>query len=317
MEFEKAKKLIDEAKTICLIAHKKPDGDAIGSVGAMYHFLKDYGKEVYMVVPDITTRFCFMPNINCVLKRFPENTNIDLLICLDCSEIEKRTCIAKEDIEKAKKLMIIDHHIGAPKEADAKIIDTTAPANCEIVYRTIKYMGGTISKEVASYLYLGILTDTGNFNFERTTGDTYRIAGELVDTGIDFTTICKNMNDSYSEKKMKLIAYIINNTESYKDGKIRIAVLDKDVQESMDVQDDDVDGLVSYLRCIEGTIASVYIRWNKDNEYKVSIRTEEPVDATKVAEVFNGGGHKRAAGFETTELENTKEKLIKILEGLL
>lgn len=317
MEFEKAKKLIDEANSICLITHKKPDGDAIGSVGAMYHFLTDLGKEVYMVVPDITPKFDFLPNADMIANKFPENVDIDLLICLDCSEIEKRTCIDKEDIEKAKKMIIIDHHLGAPKEVDAKIIDTSAPANCEIVYRVIKYMGGNISKEIASYLYLGILTDTGNFNFERTTGDTYRIAGELVDTGIDFTNICKKMNDSYSEKKMKLIAHVINNTETYKNGKIRVAVLDKDIQESLEAGDDDVDGLVNYLRCIDGTIASVYIRWNKDNEYKVSIRTEEPVDAALVSQAFNGGGHRRAAGFETTELENTKEKLIKMLEGLL
>lgn len=317
MDFEGAKKLIEEAKTICLIAHKKPDGDAIGSLGAMYHFLKEIGKEVYMIVPDMTSRFEFMPNINEALDKFPDNKDIDLLICLDCSEMERRTCIDKETIAKAKKLMIIDHHIGISDNVDVKIVDTSAPANCEIVYKVIKYMNHEISKNIASYLYLGLLTDTGSFNYERTTGDTYKVAGELVDKGIDFTTICKKMNDTYSENKMKLIAYVINNTETYKDGKIRIAVLDKEYQESLNSDEEDVDGLVNYLRCVEGTIAAVYIRWTKDNEYKVSIRTEEPVDAALVAKAFNGGGHKRAAGFETTNLKDTKEKLIQMLEGLL
>ena len=317
MDFEGAKKLIDEAKTICLITHKKPDGDAIGSVGAMYHFLKEIGKEVYVIVPDMTPRFEFMPNINDALEKFPDNKNIDLLICLDCSEIERRTCVDKADIVKAHKLMVIDHHIGTSDDVDVKIVDTSAPANCEIVYKVIKYMGHTISQNIASYLYLGLVTDTGSFNYERTTGDTYRIAGELVDTGIDFTTICKKMNDTYSENKMKLIAYVINNTETYKGGKIRLVVLDKEYQQFLNANEEDVDGLVNYLRCVEGTIAAVYIRWNKDNEYKVSIRTEEPVDAAEVAKAFNGGGHKRAAGFETTNLIDTKEKLIQMLEGLL
>ena len=81
--------------------------------------------------------------------------------------------------------------------------------------------------------------------------------------------------------------------------------------------EEDVDGLVTYLRCIEGTIAAVYIRWTKEGEYKYSIRTEEPIDGSEVARAFNGGGHKRAAGFETTNLKDTKEKLIQMLEGLL
>lgn len=317
MDFEGAKELIEEVGSICLITHKKPDGDAIGSLGAMYHFLKELGKEVYMIVPDITPRFSFMPDIDKVTDRFPENKEIDLLICLDCSEIERRTCIAKEDLERAKKLMVIDHHIGVADDVDLKIIDCSAPSNCEIVYKVIKYMGHTISQATASYLYLGLLTDTGSFNYERTTGDTYRIAGELVDTGIDFTTICKKMNDTYSENKMKVIAHVINNTEKYYDGKLRISVLDKQYQDEINAKEDDVDCLVNYLRCVEGTIVSVYIRWTKDDEYKVSIRAEDPIDATNLAKAFHGGGHKRAAGFETTNLENTKEKLIQMLEGLL
>lgn len=317
MDFEGAKKLIDEAKTICLIAHKQPDGDAIGSLGAMYHFLTEIGKEVYMIVPDMPKRFKFMPNIDKATDKFPENKEIDLLICLDCSEIERRTCIAKEDLVKAHKLIVIDHHMGASDDVDVKIVDTSAPANCELVYKAIKYMGHPISRNIASYLYLGLLTDTGSFNYERTTGDTYRIAGELVDTGIDFTTICKKMNDTYTANRMKLIAYVINNTEAYANGKIRISVLDKKYQEEINATEEDADGLVSYLRCIEGTIAAVYIRLAKNGEYKFSIRAEEPIDAAEVAKAFNGGGHKRAAGFETTNLKDTKEKLIQMLEGLL
>ena len=185
------------------------------------------------------------------------------------------------------------------------------------VYKFIKYMKHTISKDIASYLYLGIMTDTGSFNYERTTGDTYRIAGELVDTGVDFVTICKKINDTYTENKMKLIAYVIDNTETYFEGKLRLVVLDKEYRQKLNAEAEDVDGLVNYLRCVEGTLIAVYIRWEKDNEYKVSIRTEEPVDASEVAKAFNGGGHKRAAGFETTNLKDTKEKIIQMLEGLL
>lgn len=317
MDYKKAKLLIDNAKKICLIAHNRPDGDAVGSVGAMYHFLTELGKVAYMVMPDVTSRYNFMPNINKVVDKYPEDEELDLLICLDCSEIERRTLIDGKTLARAKSILVIDHHKTALTEGDVRLIDSQAPANCELIYRFIKYTNHPLSKEVASYLYLGIMSDTGSFNYERTTGETYRIAGELVDTGIDFTGICKKMNDTYSETKMKLISKVIDNMETYSDGKIRVSLIDKDVRAQFVATDEDVDGLVTYLRCIEGTIVAVYIRWIKDNEYKFSIRTEEPVDAAMVAKIFNGGGHKRAAGFETTNLKDTKEKLIQILEGLL
>ena len=317
MDFEGAKKLIEEANTICLVAHKRPDGDAIGSIGAMYHFLKEIGKQVFMIIPDVTSRYSFMKDINEALDKIPEDLDIDLLICLDCSEIGMRTAVSKEDVMKIKKILVIDHHMNNTYDGDVRLIDTFAPANCEIVYKFIKNMKHTISKDIASYLYLGIMTDTGSFNYERTTGDTYRIAGELVDTGIDFAAICKKINDTYTENKMKLIAYVIDNTETYFEGKLRLVVLDKEYRQKLNAEAEDVDGLVNYLRCVEGTLIAVYIRWEKDNEYKVSIRTAEPVDASEVAKAFNGGGHKRAAGFETTNLKDTKEKIIQMLEGLL
>lgn len=317
MDFEKAKLLIDNAQTICLVAHKKPDGDAVGCVGAMYHFLKELGKDVYMVMPDVTPRFSFLPEMDKVVSRFPESKELDLLICLDCSEIERRSSIAKEDLERADKILVIDHHMNSSEEGDLRIIDSEAPANAEIVYKLIKHINPIISKNVATYLYVGIMTDTGSFNYERTTGDTYRVAAELVDTGVEFSKICKKINDTYSEAKMKLIAKVIANMETYKEGKIRVSVLDKEEQEELNATEEDVDGLVTYLRCIEGTIAAVYIRWTKEGEYKYSIRAEEPIDASEVAKAFNGGGHKRAAGFETTNLKDTKEKLIQMLEGLL
>ncbi len=317
MDFEKAKLLIDNAQTICLVAHKNPDGDAVGCVGSMYHFLKELGKDVYMVIPDITPRFSFLPEIDKAVSRFPEDKELDLLICLDCSEIKRRSSIHEEDLAKANKVLVIDHHMNSSDEGDLRIIDSEAPANAEIVYKLIKYMSSTISKNVATYLYVGIMTDTGSFNYERTTGETYRIAAELVDTGVEFSKICKKLNDTYSETKMKLMAKIIENMEVYKEGKIRVSLIDRAEQEKLGATAEDIDGLVTYLRCIEGTIVAVYIRWVKDNEYKYSIRTEEPIDASELARVFNGGGHKRAAGFETTNLKDTKEKLIQMLEGLL
>lgn len=314
-KYELAKKLIDEANTICISAHIRPDGDAIGSMGAMYNFLKDMGKDVTWLLPTKTNRFDFMAGINEAKSCF-DGTEYDLLISLDTSD-EKRMNITKEDFNKAKKIIVIDHHKNNSIEGDLKIVDENAPANCEIVYKLIKNLDGKITKKIADYIYLGLMTDTGSFNYERTTSDTYYIAGNMLKCGAEFAKICKNANDTLSETRMKLIAYVISNMEVYMNGKIRIALVDEDIQNTLNATEDDVDGLVNYLRCIKGTIVAIYIRKIKNGMYKFSIRAEEPIDCSIICKMFGGGGHVRAAGFETYDLEETKQKLILEIERLL
>lgn len=313
--FEQIKGYIENANTIAVAAHIHADGDAVGSVGAMYHMLKDMGKQVYMVLPDLPDTFNFLPGIDEKVENV-ELEEYDLLICLDTSTVD-RLNIASQDIEKAKNIVVIDHHINNTIEADAKFVDIEAPANCEIIYDFIKYMNRNISKNMAEYLYLGIMTDTGSFNYQRTTSKTHNIAGEMIDLGADYVRTCKILNHTYSENKMKLLAQLINNMESYFDGRVRFGMVGRATLEEFNAKEQDAENMVNYLSGIEGTIVAVYFRALEDNEYKVSVRASEPVDAAKLSSEFGGGGHKRAAGFSTDDVEGTKIKLIKILERLL
>lgn len=313
--FEQIKGYIYDANTIVLAAHIHADGDAIGSVGAMYHFLKEIGKEVYMVLPNLESTYDFLPAIKEKVDKVPLN-NYDLLICLDTSNLE-RLNIDSEDIAKAKNVIVIDHHMNNTLNAVVKYVNTEAPANAEIIYDLIKYMNHSIGKNIAEYIYMGIMTDTGSFNYQRTTSKTHRIAGEMTDAGADYVRTCKLLNHTHSETKMKLVANLINNMESYFSGKLRIAVIDQNILDKFEAKEQDADNLVNYLSCIEGTIVSIYFRILDDGKYKVSIRASEPIDASEIAAEFGGGGHKRAAGFSTKDINETKIKLIKILERLL
>ena len=310
--FEELKKAIDESKTIVLASHIMPDGDAIGSIGAMYHFLKEIGKEVYMIIQSRYEKFSFLPGIHDALSNVPLD-EFDLLICLDSSNFE-RLDISENDILKAKKIAFIDHHNSNNLNVDIKIINELAPANCEIIYDFLKYMNCDISKNVAEYIYLGIMTDTGSFAYERTTGKTYRIAGEMVDKGINFTKTCKLMNDTYSETKIRLVSYIIDNMEVYFDGRVRIGIIDKDIIDKYKANDEDLDSLVNYLRSVKGTEVSIFIKYIDKETYKVSMRSENQIDVSEIARKFGGGGHKRAAGFNTNDLNKTKKELISLLE---
>ena len=309
---EHIKKYINEAKTICLVAHIHADGDAVGSVGAMYHFLKELGKEVYMVMPNLGDNFSFLPNIEDRVQSVPVSA-YDLLICLDTSNTE-RLNISLEDINKAKNRIVIDHHINNTIEADAKYVCEQAPANCEIIYDVIKYMNHGFSRNIAEYIYMGIMTDTGSFNYERTSTKTHKIAGEMIELGADFVRTCKILNHTYSENRMKLLAKLINEMECYFDGRIRIGVIDRKLIDELSVKEQDLESLVNYLKDIENTIVAIYFRALEDN---VSIRAGEPIDASKLCLEFGGGGHKRAAGFSTNDIDSTKSKLIEIIERLL
>ena len=218
---------------------------------------------------------------------------------------------------KAKNIIVIDHHINNTIECDEKLVDVESPANCEIIYDVIKYMNHDISKNIAEYIYMGIMTDTGSFNYQRTSSKTHKIAGEMIDAGADYVRTCKILNHTYSEEKLKLVSKLINNMESYMDGKVRMGVIDKTTIDTLNAKEQDAESLVNYLRGIEGTVVAVYFRALDDKNYKVSIRAEEPVDASELSQEFGGGGHKRAAGFSTDDVQSTKNKIIKILERLL
>ena len=306
---------IEEADTICLTTHIHADGDAIGSVGAMYHFLKGIGKEVYMVLPNLDDTFDFLPAIDEHVESVTLDS-YDLLICLDTSNIE-RLNITPEDMSKAKRTVVIDHHRNNIIDADVKYVDEESPANCEIIYDLIKHMEYSISRNTAEYIYMGIMTDTGSFNYERTSSKTHKIAGEMIDLGADYVRTCKILNHTYTEAKMRLVSCLINGMESYLDGKVRIGIVEKTTIDALGARDQDAESLVNYLRGIKDTIVAVYFRALDENNYKVSIRAEEPVDASEVSAIFGGGGHKRAAGFSTNNVSETKIKLIEILERLL
>ena len=316
--FKDAKKLIEKSNTIYIVSHQNPDGDAIGSSFAMNFALKKLKKDSNVIMPICSKDFKFLPNIDeCVDKVSEEDKEYDLLICVDSSNSERLAC-SEEDFKKAKSVLVIDHHEITKYYGDVNCIDPEIPATCELIYNFLVELNVEIDEKIATYLYTGIMTDTGSFNYSNTKASTHIIASKLLEKNINFSDICNRLNDTVKESKLKLVAKTIDSMEVYLDGTIRYSYIDKKTLNELNVTDEEAEGMVNYLRSVEDTEVAIYVREKEDGQNKVSMRSTEKVDVAKIAIQFGGGGHIRAAGFTmVTDYEKSKKELLELVEGML
>lgn len=315
--FSKIKELIDDSNNIYVVGHIGPDGDAIGSSFALCLALKNIGKNAKVIMPSYSDSFNFLPNIDKAVENVDEK-EYDLLIAVD-SSAKERLAISEEDYNKAKKVAVIDHHVlGEISYGDARYIDSSMPATCQIMYDFLVFMGIDITKEIATYLYTGLITDTGSFNYSSTKPSTLHIAASLVETGIDFSYICRKLNHTIKEAKLRLIGVAINNMEVYYGGKLRYTYIDYNTISNLGLNDEDAEGMTNYLLMPEDTEVSIYVREKSDGSKKVSMRSRENVDVSKIAISFNGGGHARAAGYTMEDdIDIGKNKVIDVVGVML
>lgn len=314
--FEQAKRVISEAKTIYIVGHKGPDGDAIGSSFALCYALQKIGKQASVIMPVYSESFSFLPGIETAVKQV-EVPQYDVLICVDSSD-PTRLAISKEDYQKAKTVVMFDHHKETDPYGDIRYVDDTKPAVSEIIYEFITAMGIPMDTTIATYIYTGLITDTGSFNYSSTKPSTLIIASRLIETGIDFSEICKKLNDTIKEAKLRLIGIAIDQMEVFFAGKLRYAYIDYETIKGLGLDEEDAEGMTNYLRMVEGTEVAVYVRGKSDGSCKVSMRSGGNVDVSKIAIAFGGGGHQRASGYTMQDpLAIGKQKLIETIGGML
>lgn len=306
-------KEIKKAKSIYIATHVNPDGDAIGSSMALYLALKEMGKDVKVILPSYADIFDTLPYLNEVVNKV-EKEQVDLLIFLDSSD-QGRIAINPEDIKKAKKTICIDHHKTSVKYTDISVVDEKSPATAELIFNLLKALKVNINKDIATHIYAGILTDTGSFKYSSTRPETFKIASELIETGIDFSKIARNLLDTYKKGKLKLIGKYVDKIEEI-DEKIFLSEVSLAEIKSLGLTDEDAEGMANYGLMVKEVEVSIYIREKEDGTFKVSMRSKGIVDLAKVALLFGGGGHQRAAGcsFTKEEYPRGREELLKVIK---
>ena len=284
--------------TFLVLAHYRPDGDAIGSQLALAILLKDLGKHVEAWNDDdVPAKFKFLPHSNIIRKPPSEPRDFDVVIAIDTSTWQ-RVGTAAQRIGKRKHFINIDHHVSNEKFADINWIVPDAPASGQIAYDLIKRGGFKLTRDIATCLFAAISTDTGSFTYANTTAESLRVAAELVDTGLDVGEISRHVYESYPYARLRLVQKALADLTLTHGGKIAYCWVTNEMYEESGAKREDTEGLIDYARSIDGVcVATLFEELPEPNKIRISLRSKHPqIDVNSIARRFGGGGHREAAG---------------------
>ncbi|HZK33813.1 MAG TPA: bifunctional oligoribonuclease/PAP phosphatase NrnA, partial [Bacillota bacterium] len=305
MNLGKVVSAINEAESIALIAHIMPDGDTLGSCLALYYSIKKLKNEVELFCTDSTPQnLNFLKDIGNFKNDEKMGKTYDLCIAVDCSDIYRLGTL-RDLFEASARTISIDHHSSNTFFADINLVDADAAATGEIVYQLLILLPKGIDINIATALYTAITTDTGNFSFGNTSANTFRIAAELTEQGINIDEITTKLFRTKSIERIQLLARALSSLEMSEDKKIALLkVTQKDMIEIGAAQSD-TENIINYAKEIEGVELAILLKETNKSNTKISLRTSENLDASEIASYFGGGGHKRAAG---ANIEDTLNK---------
>lgn len=318
-----SRRFIDNANKILLTGHISPDGDSLGATLGLYHLLKQLGKDVTVMVPNrYPSFFNWMPGIDKVFIMEENKTEAvkiikesDVIFCIDYNTLDRVNGM-KPLIEqsKAKKVMI-DHHLDPNINCDVVISHPEISSASELVFRFMCRMGfyQEVSLESAECIYTGMMTDTGGFTYNSNNPEIYIIIKALLEKGVDKDAIYNKVFHTYSEDRLRLLGYCLNKMEIIPECNAAIIVLTQEELHRFNYKVGDTEGIVNMPLQIENVNKSVLVREDK-TQIKLSFRSQGDVAVNIMAEQFGGGGHKNAAGGESTQsMAETLDKLRRVL----
>ena len=316
----KVKKAIDAVDKITIVVHVGPDGDAMGSSLALWHYLMTIGKEPTVIVPsEYPSFFNWMPGSDKVIvyKNDKEKAdeiieNAELIFTLDFNTLSRLA--AMEQIIAASKApkVLVDHHLHPADFASITISYPEISSTSELVFRLICRMGdfSKINLACAECIYTGMMTDTGGFTYNSNHQEIYVIIAELIKMGVDKDAIYRNVFNTYSADRLKLMGFCLyKKMKIYPEYKTALISISKKELQQFNFVIGDAEGFVNIPLSIEGVDFSVFMR-EDDDKIKISLRSQGSFPANRVAtDLFNGGGHLNAAGGESyASLNDTVKK---------
>jgi phosphoesterase RecJ-like protein len=309
---ENIAKQLKQAKSVVIFAHMRPDGDAFGSALALSAAL-DYCnvKNEVCVETDIPSNLAFINGIDKV-KKAPTG-EYDLLICVDSSDLQRLGALSDEFLRATRKHITtinVDHHISNTRYAKYNYVRECS-ANCMHIARLIEYMGVPFDKKIAEYLLIGLLTDSGNFSHDDVDEETFLVASKLVASGADIAKLTYRLFKRQSKARAKLFAMTMSGMRYYLDDRFALIVITREAMEKCGADNGATEGFVDFPLNVDGVEVACSLMEVKTRQYKVSLRGKTYADVNKIAGVFGGGGHVKAAGCMLFgDLEEVIDKLV-------
>ena len=304
--------LIQNAKHVLISAHTNPDGDAIGAMVAMGHFCNAVHIPYTILLEEEVERFKYLTDE--VITATQIDSAIDTFVALDCGDT-KRLVGYEDYFTKAKKTLVIDHHVTNEHYGMYNYVLSDASSTSEIIFDLLEEAKVMFNKEIGMALYTGMVTDTGGFMHSCTSSSTMKACAKLMELDFDFSTLYHQLIHEKTLQTIKLQGVAVNHLVEVQKG-IYLAYITKEEIDKLKATKDDIDGIVSFLKSISGVevIAFIY-PLHKGNGYKLSTRSNKPYNVAAFCQQFEGGGHERAAG--ATLDGPIEETILKVQAALL
>lgn len=290
---DRAAEILNSRDNILILMHASPDGDTVGSAHALYYALLSLDKSCAVLCADeIDKKYGYITENARKISDAPFEA--EYIVSADVAD-EKLLGGALEEY-KGRIGLAIDHHKSNKSFADNLCLDENASSTCEVMCEIIEKLGAEITPLIADCLYTGIITDTGCFKYPSAGAKTHICASRLINAGADYAKINRVMFDVKSKARIMVEQAVLNDMRFFFGGAAAAITLDRETIERAGASEGDLDGISAIPRTVEGVEVGVMFREKSDGVYKVSVRTTEYVDASKLCAKFGGGGHARAAG---------------------
>jgi len=292
-------KLCDRHERFLVISHVRPDGDAYGSTLGLALSLRAMGRDVQVVNADgLSPLFEFLPGSNGLTATLPGAPEPDrLIIAVDCADA-KRLGAVFDQWQRAPDGNI-DHHVSNPGYAKLNLIDADSPATAQVLHEIITALKWPLTAEVAANLYVGIMTDTGNFRYRQTTAHTFEVAARLVEAGADPTDLAEACYQSFRAERLLLIGEVFKAIHFSSRNRVAWFCLTPEMYARSGAIPDETEGLIEYLQAVKTVEVAFLLESLPDGLTRASMRSRGKVDVQRICREFGGGGHRLAAGLRT------------------
>ncbi|MDQ5846383.1 MAG: bifunctional oligoribonuclease/PAP phosphatase NrnA [Acidobacteriota bacterium] len=304
--------LIEAKRKFAITSHVRPDGDSLGSSLGLYWLLRALDKDVEVIMRDaVPHAYQKLPGSNDVRVTPVADLPYHAVFIIECSDITRPGLL---DLDK-QFVVNIDHHATTGLFGSINWIDSTASACGEMIYNLAKALGVRVTKEMAECVYTALITDTGSFHFSNTTERTFKVASELLRTGVKPAKTAEAVFASYPWSRIQLMGAVLSTARRDSTGRVALLRHSLEMQHTAEASDEDADGFVNYPLTVGEVEAVAMLKECELGVYRTSLRSKGDVNVAKVAEKFGGGGHRNAAGCTLRGTwEEAEETIIALLQ---